>query len=24
VTVQPNTVVVLFEQDSPPRLKFPG
>ena len=24
VTVQPNTVVVLFEQDSPPRLKLPG
>ena len=24
VTVQPNTVAVLFEQDSPPRLKFPG
>ncbi|HJV12972.1 MAG TPA: hypothetical protein VJ625_03690 [Propionibacteriaceae bacterium] len=24
VTVQPNTVVVLFEQDSLPRLKFPG
>jgi hypothetical protein len=24
VTVQPSTVVVLFEQDSPPRLKFPG
>ena len=24
VTVQPNTVVVLFEQDSVPRLKFPG
>jgi len=24
VTVQPNTVVVLFEQDTAPRLKFPG
>jgi hypothetical protein len=24
VNVQPNTVVVLFEQDSAPRLKFPG
>lgn len=24
VNVQPNTVVVLFEQDSVPRLKFPG
>ena len=24
VTVQPNTVAVLFEQDSTPRLKFPG
>jgi hypothetical protein len=24
VTVQPNTVVVVFEQDSVPRLKFPG
>ena len=24
VTVQPNTVVVIFEQDSVPRLKFPG
>ena len=24
VTVQPNTVVVLFEQDSAPRLKYPG
>jgi hypothetical protein len=24
VTVQPNTVVVLFEQDSVPRLKYPG
>jgi hypothetical protein len=24
VTVQPNTVVVLFEQDNVPRLKFPG
>jgi hypothetical protein len=24
VTVQPNTIVVLFEQDSVPRLKFPG
>ncbi len=24
VNVQPNTVVVVFEQDSVPRLKFPG
>src|SRR4029450_1806860 len=24
VNVQPNTVVVIFEQDSVPRLKFPG
>jgi hypothetical protein len=24
VSVQPNTVVVVFEQDSVPRLKFPG
>jgi hypothetical protein len=24
VTVQPNTIVVLFEQDNVPRLKFPG
>jgi hypothetical protein len=24
VSVQPNTVVVIFEQDSVPRLKFPG
>jgi hypothetical protein len=24
VTVQPNTVVVVFEQDTAPRLKFPG
>jgi hypothetical protein len=24
VTVQPNTVVVVFEQDSVPRIKFPG
>ncbi|HET9302290.1 MAG TPA: hypothetical protein VFO20_05900 [Propionibacteriaceae bacterium] len=24
VSVQPNTVVVIFEQDSIPRLKFPG
>jgi hypothetical protein len=24
VTVQPNTIAVLFEQDSAPRLKFPG
>jgi hypothetical protein len=24
VTVQPNTIVVVFEQDSAPRLKFPG
>jgi hypothetical protein len=24
VTVQPNTVAVLFEQDSTPHLKFPG
>jgi hypothetical protein len=24
VNVQPNTVVVVFEQDSAPRLKFPG
>jgi hypothetical protein len=24
VTVQPNTIAVLFEQDSTPRLKFPG
>jgi hypothetical protein len=24
VNVQPNTVVVLFEQESAPRLKFPG
>jgi hypothetical protein len=24
VTVQPNTVAVLFEQDNVPRLKFPG
>jgi hypothetical protein len=24
VTVQPNTVVVLFEQDSVPKLKYPG
>jgi hypothetical protein len=24
VSVQPNTVVVVFEQDSLPRLKFPG
>src|SRR5687768_2721378 len=24
VSVQPNTVVVVFEQDSAPRLKFPG
>jgi hypothetical protein len=24
VNVQPNTVVVLFEQDTAPRLKFPG
>ena len=24
VSVQPNTVVVIFEQDSAPRLKFPG
>jgi hypothetical protein len=24
VTVQPNTIAVIFEQDSVPRLKFPG
>jgi hypothetical protein len=24
VTVQPNTIAVIFEQDSAPRLKFPG
>jgi hypothetical protein len=24
VSVQPNTVVIVFEQDSVPRLKFPG